>query len=153
VNGRDGRTDGRTDTRQPHRACSVNAGSGNKAYRRCDLLTEAERNFEKTAVLLRNFFPVNWQMSFHLLITHDTVNWRPPRRVEIRLHLTSLEVSTSVVVSFVAAKSIIHNDCVLITNVSNFWRFTASTLEHSSSGKKSFDSIRFGNLINLPLVH
>ena len=26
-------------------------------------------------------------------------------------------------------------------------------LEHSNSGKKSFDSIRFGNLINLPLVH
>jgi len=28
-----------------------------------------------------------------------------------------------------------------------------SPLEHSNSGKKSFDSIRFGNLINLPLVH
>jgi len=26
-------------------------------------------------------------------------------------------------------------------------------VEHSNSGKKSFDSIRFGNLINLPLVH
>ena len=26
-------------------------------------------------------------------------------------------------------------------------------LEHSNSGKKSFDSIRFDNLINLPLVH
>jgi len=26
-------------------------------------------------------------------------------------------------------------------------------LEHSNSDKKSFDSIRFGNLINLPLVH
>jgi len=25
--------------------------------------------------------------------------------------------------------------------------------EHSNSGKKSFDSIRFRNLINLPLVH
>ena len=26
-------------------------------------------------------------------------------------------------------------------------------IEHSNSGQKSFDSIRFGNLINLPLVH
>jgi len=26
-------------------------------------------------------------------------------------------------------------------------------LEHSNSGKTNFDSIRFGNLINLPLVH
>ena len=26
-------------------------------------------------------------------------------------------------------------------------------IEHSNSDKKSFDSIRFGNLINLPLVH
>ena len=26
-------------------------------------------------------------------------------------------------------------------------------VEHSNSGKKSFDSIRFGNLINLPFVH
>jgi len=28
-----------------------------------------------------------------------------------------------------------------------------SVVEHSNSGKKSFDSIRFGSLINLPLVH
>jgi len=28
-----------------------------------------------------------------------------------------------------------------------------SEVEHSNSDKKNFDSIRFGNLINLPLVH
>ena len=29
----------------------------------------------------------------------------------------------------------------------------APLVEHSNSGKKNFDLIRFGNLINLPLVH
>jgi len=34
-----------------------------------------------------------------------------------------------------------------------FMQVPAVLLEHSNSRKKSFDSIRFGNLINLPLVH
>ena len=30
---------------------------------------------------------------------------------------------------------------------------SVTALEHSNSGRKSFDSIPFGNLINVPLVH
>jgi len=37
--------------------------------------------------------------------------------------------------------------------ISGFVADVVSALEHSNSGKKSFDSIRFVNLINLPLVH
>jgi len=32
-------------------------------------------------------------------------------------------------------------------------KLKGTLVENSNSGKKSFDSIRFGNLINLPLVH